>query len=83
MDMIMLHRFSVTWVGKLNYSQVTMQYMYYYKSVCVCVGGEGGRKPKYADRNEELFALTKTGSAYDDTVYVLLKSVCVCVCVCV
>ena len=49
-----------------------MQYMYYYKSVCVCVGGKGGRKPKYADRNEELFALTKTGSAYDDTVYVLL-----------
>ena len=30
------------------------------------------REPKYADRNEELFALTKTASTYDHAVYVLL-----------
>ena len=69
MDMIMLQMFSATQVGKLNYSQVTMQYMYYYKSVCA---GGGGGEPRYADRNEECFALTKTGSAYDHAVYVLL-----------
>ena len=43
---------------------MTMQYMYYYKSVCVCVWErEREREPKYADRNEELFALTTTASA--------------------
>ena len=73
--MIVPHKFSATRVGKLNYSQVTMQYMYYYKSVCVFVWGGGEREtetererqrerePKYADRNEELFALTTTASA--------------------